>query len=149
MCNLPILFVYPLLFHTCNSYFIFPGIFLNSPVFVIFSRVLKKLAIPFLSGNITGSASSRIRNMAHVGVRDATGRFTETFEIFAKLPGPGSLTSINVRHTTTVAELKSLIELVCGIPSDLQLLSYRHHSVLTDGGIPWAGCVSYRGRAYP
>ncbi|XP_071785755.1 uncharacterized protein [Asterias amurensis] len=79
--------------------------------------------------------------MAHVGVRDATGRFTESFEIFAKLPGPGSLTSINVRHTTTVAELKSLIELVCGIPSDLQLLSYRHHSVLTDGDTLGRLCV--------
>ncbi|XP_022098125.1 ankycorbin-like [Acanthaster planci] len=71
--------------------------------------------------------------MTHVGVRDNTGRFVETFEVFAKLPGPGSLAPISVRHQTTVAELKSLIELVCGIPTDLQLLSYRQHAVLTDG----------------
>ncbi|XP_038070307.1 ankycorbin-like [Patiria miniata] len=79
--------------------------------------------------------------MTQVGVRDATGRFIETFEIFAKLPGPGSLTPITVRHQTTVGELKSLVELVCGIPTDLQLLSYRHHAVLTDGDTLGKLCV--------
>ncbi|XP_072014193.1 LOW QUALITY PROTEIN: uncharacterized protein [Amphiura filiformis] len=67
-----------------------------------------------------------------LGIRDSSGRYTKTFEIFIKLP-TGTFTPLNVRHDMTIAELKSVIEFSSGIPSDLMLLSFGNNGVLTDG----------------
>ncbi|XP_077982345.1 uncharacterized protein LOC144437295 [Glandiceps talaboti] len=66
-----------------------------------------------------------------VGVRDSSGKFTESFEIFAKLP-VGTLTSVIVQYETRVRDLKSMIEFTCGVPFHLQYLSYKAHYELQD-----------------
>nr|XP_006819828.1 PREDICTED: homeobox protein Wariai-like [Saccoglossus kowalevskii] len=75
-----------------------------------------------------------------VGVRDNTGKFTESFEVFAKLPS-GTLTSVIVQFETKVRDLKSIIEFRCGIPSQLQQLSYKNHYELSDKDTLRALCV--------
>ena len=67
-----------------------------------------------------------------VGVRDSSGRYTHTFDISVKLP-TGTVSPLNVHHDMTVGELKSAIEFSSGIPSDLMVISFGDHGILTDG----------------
>ncbi|XP_071508325.1 uncharacterized protein [Diadema antillarum] len=69
--------------------------------------------------------------MQKVGVRDATGRFIDAFDLMVQLPW-GALTSVVVHHDMTIMQLKSVVEFAVGLPADLMTIGYRRSAALDE-----------------